>query len=102
MTLVANNQTSRSSLIVRLAVKQIQSGFYEYQVSASGVLLYENSGYKSISEALMAASGRDGDFLGYEVAYSGITIGTYPSVTLIANAEFIAQAAVDTVASLQF
>jgi hypothetical protein len=50
----------------------------------------------------MAASGSDGDFLGYEVAYSGITIGTYRSVASIANAQFIAQAAVDTIASLQF
>ncbi len=102
MTLVASNQTNLPSLIVRLAIKKIQSGFYEYQVSASGVLLYEDSGYTSISDALMAASGSDGDFLGYEVAYSGITIGTYRSVAPIANAQFIAQAAVDTIANLQF
>lgn len=101
MTLVASNQTSRPSLIVRLDVEKIDSGLYAYSVSCGGVQLYEDSGYTSISDALMAASSGDGEFLGYEVAYGGVTIGTYASVASTANAKFIAQAAVDTVASLQ-
>lgn len=102
MTLVAGNQTSRSNLIVRLEIKKFDSALYAYSVSCSGVQLYEDFGFTSISDALMAASSGDGEFLGYEVAYGGITIGTYRSVASTANAQFIAQTAVDTMASLQF
>jgi len=101
MTAKANNIIYQPSLIVRLAIKQIQSGFYEYQVLANDLLLYEDSGYESISAALMAASvGHEREFLGYEVAYNGITIGTYPSNGFTYKAKFIADQAVETVASL--
>ena len=100
MTLVASNKNDLSNIIVRIDIKQIYASLYSYSVSFGGEPHFEDCGYTSIADALLAASSEGGEFLGYEVAYRGITIGTYQSIASAADAEFIAQAAVDTIASL--
>jgi hypothetical protein len=98
----AQNKVKPTHLIVRLVIEQLERSLYAYSVSSSGVLLYEGSGYASIVDALMAASGGSDEFLGYEVSYRGVTIGTYRLVTPIEKANSIALDAVETISSLKF
>jgi hypothetical protein len=59
-----------------------------------------DGGFDSIRSALESAADVTGDIKGFEFAYRGFTIGTYPLAMLRQQADKIARDAVATVASL--
>jgi len=91
---------SGSGFIPRLDVSKLEPGFYEFQVTYDGEELIIDGGFDSIRSALESAADVTGDIKGFEFAYRGITIGTYPLATLRQQADRIAREAVATVASL--
>jgi hypothetical protein len=92
---------ARSPFVARLDIRRLQAGLYEYHASYAAQELFSDAGFSSIAEALHAASDVTGDIVGFEVAYAGFVVGTYPVETLRATADEIAQRAVDTAASLR-
>ncbi len=89
-----------SGFIPRLEVSKIEPSFYEFQVTYGGEELMMDGGFDSIRSALESAADVTGDIKGFEFAYRGITIGTYPLSMLRLQADRIARDAVATVASL--
>lgn len=89
-----------SGFIPRLDVSKLEPGFYEFQVTYDGEELMMDGGFDSIRSALESAADVTGDIKGFEFAYRGFTIGTYPLAMLRQQADKIARDAVATVASL--
>lgn len=90
-----------AGFIPRLDVSKLEPGFYEFQVTYDGEELMMDGGFDSIRSALESAADVTGDIKGFEFAYRGITIGTYPLAMLRQQADKIATDAVATVASLR-
>jgi hypothetical protein len=91
---------SSSGIIPRLDISKFEPGFYSYWLSYGGQEMMTESGFSTIREAIEAATDITGDIRGFEVAYAGVTVGTYPFATLCSSAEMVAQEAVATVAAL--
>jgi len=89
-----------AGFIPRLDVSKLEPGLYEFQVTYDGEELMIDGGYDSIRSALESAADVTGDIKGFEFAYRGITIGTYPLAMLRQQADKIAKDAVATFASL--
>lgn len=89
-----------SGFIPRLEVSKLEPGFYEFQVTYDGEELMTDGGFDSIRSALESAADVTGDIRGFEFAYRGFTIGTYPLAMLRQQADRIARDAVATFASL--
>jgi hypothetical protein len=90
-----------AGFIPRLEVSKLEPGFYEFQVTYDGEELMTDGGFDSIRSALESAADVTGDIKGFEFAYRGFTIGTYPLAMLRQQADKIARDAVATVASLR-
>jgi len=76
-------------------------GSYGYRVLADADLLYEDTGYTSVVHCLAGAvEGLPPQVRAVEVACAGIVSGTYPLAALAANADSVAQHAINTTASV--
>ena len=74
---------------------------YEYRVIAEGEVLYDDAGFTSVVHCLVGAvEGLPPEVRAVEVACGGIVSGTYPLTVLAANAEQVAQHAVNTTAAV--
>ena len=74
---------------------------YEYRVIAEGEVLYDDAGFTSVVHCLAgAAEGLPPEVRAVEVACGGIVSGTYPLHVLAANADQVAQHAVNTTAAV--
>lgn len=91
---------STRNFIPRLDISKLEPGFYEFEVSYDGNEMMAEGGFSSIREAIESAADVTGDIRGYEVAYAGLVVGTYPLEMLRTAAERVAQQAVVTLASL--
>jgi hypothetical protein len=74
---------------------------YEYRVLADGDLLFDDAGFTSVVHCLAGAvEGLPPAVRAVEVACGGIVSGTYPLHVLAANADQVAQHAVNTTAAV--
>jgi hypothetical protein len=74
---------------------------YEYRVLADGDLLFDDAGFTSVVHCLAGAvEGLPPAVRAVEVACAGIVSGTYPLHVLAANADQVAQHAVNTTAAV--
>ena len=74
---------------------------YEYRVLADGDVLFDDAGFTSVVHCLVGAvEGLPPQVRAVEVACGGIVSGTYPLAVLVANAEQVAQHAVNTTAAV--
>lgn len=87
-------------MIVRIEIHR-EAGQYEYRVLDAGDVLFAESGFSSVVNCLAAAvEGFAPEVRAVEVACGGVVSGTYPLATLAANAEQVAQHAVNTTAAV--
>lgn len=86
--------------IVRLAIVKLDKCLYEYSISDCGVELYRDAGFASIADAIRGAAEGESAFLGYEVAFGGVTGGTYPAEVLGLDAVSIADNLIETLKNL--
>jgi hypothetical protein len=74
---------------------------YEYRVLSDGDLLFDDAGFTSVVHCLAGAvEGLPPAVRAVEVACGGIVSGTYPLHVLAANADQVAQHAVNTTAAV--
>lgn len=92
--------TDLTSVIGRLCVFKSGPGLYDYELTCDGQSLLSGDGFGSIREAIQAAADITGPITALEVAYGGITAGTFTLYQLRASAEQIAQHAVGTYAAV--
>jgi hypothetical protein len=77
------------------------SGLYDYRVLTDGDLLYEESGFQSVVQSLVAAvEGLPPSVRAVEVACGGVVSGTYPLQVLAGHVDEVAQHAVNTTAAV--
>lgn len=89
-------------LLARLDVDRLDTALYEYTISYSHRKLFSDAGFSSISDALgAAAEDAPENFIGFEVAYAGLVVGTYPVQEVQANAEAIARRAVENASTFR-
>lgn len=87
-------------MIVRIEIHR-EGEDYEYRVLAEGDVLFADNGFSSVVHCLAGAvEGLPPEVRAVEVACGGIVSGTYPLTTLAANAEQVAQHAVNTTAAV--
>lgn len=87
-------------MIVRIEIHR-EGEVYEYRVLADGDVLYDDAGFTSVVYSLVGAvEGLPPAVRAVEVACGGIVSGTYPLDVLAANAEQVAQHAVNTTAAV--
>ncbi|MBC7483023.1 MAG: hypothetical protein H7337_14250 [Rhizobacter sp.] len=87
-------------MIVRIEIHR-EGEVYEYRVLADGDVLYDDAGFTSVVYCLVGAvEGLPPAVRAVEVACGGIVSGTYPLDVLAANAEQVAQHAVNTTAAV--
>ncbi|MDO9006456.1 MAG: hypothetical protein Q7V20_23685 [Aquabacterium sp.] len=89
------------SVIASLSIHKIDSGLYDFTVSCSGQPLYEDAGFSSVTEAIVAAIQQEGPIRGFELSYGSIVIGTYLCEELKADAAGIADHAMERRAVLR-
>jgi len=89
-----------AAMIVRIEIHR-EGEVYEYRVLADGDVLYDDAGFTSVVYCLVGAvEGLPPAVRAVEVACGGIVSGTYPLDVLAANAEQVAQHAVNTTAAV--
>lgn len=87
-------------MIVRIEIHR-EDDQYEYRVLAEGDVLFGEAGFSSVLNCLVGAvEGLPPEVRAVEVACGGVVSGTYPLQTLAANAEQVAQHAVNTTAAV--
>ena len=87
-------------MIARIEIHR-DADVYEYRVIAEGEVLYDDAGFTSVMHCLAGAvEGLPPEVRAVEVACGGIVSGTYPLHVLAANAEQVAQHAVNTTAAV--
>ncbi|MEO5696723.1 MAG: hypothetical protein ABIQ60_06255 [Burkholderiaceae bacterium] len=87
-------------MIARIEIHRTDAD-YEYRVLADGDLLFDDAGFTSVVHCLAGAvEGLPPAVRAVEVACGGIVSGTYPLQVLAANAEQVAQHAVNTTAAV--
>lgn len=87
-------------MIVRIEIHR-EGDAYEYRVLADGDLLYDDMGFSSVVHCLVGAvEGLPPAVRAVEVACGGVVSGTYPLGVLAANADQVAQHAVNTTAAV--
>ena len=87
-------------MIVRIEIHRTDS-VYEYRVMSDGDLLFDDTGFSSVVHSLVGAvEGLPPEVRAVEVACGGVVSGTYPLHVLAANAEQVAQHAVNTTAAV--
>jgi hypothetical protein len=87
-------------MIVRIEVHR-EGEVYEYRVLADGDLLYDDTGFSSVVHCLVGAvEGLPPEVRAVEVACGGVVSGTYPLDVLAANADQVAQHAMNTTAAV--
>jgi hypothetical protein len=87
-------------MIVRIEVHR-EGEVYEYRVLADGDLLYDDTGFSSVVHCLVGAvEGLPPEVRAVEVACGGVVSGTYPLYVLAANADQVAQHAMNTTAAV--
>jgi hypothetical protein len=87
-------------MIARIEIHRADD-VYEYRVVADGDLLYDDAGFTSVVHCLAGAvEGLPPAVRAVEVACGGIVSGTYPLHVLAANADQVAQHAVNTTAAV--
>jgi hypothetical protein len=87
-------------MIVRIEIHR-EGENHEYRVLAEGDVLFGDTGFSSVLNCLAGAvEGLPPEVRAVEVACGGIVSGTYPLHTLAANAEQVAQHAVNTTAAV--
>jgi hypothetical protein len=87
-------------MIVRIEIHR-EDDQYEYRVLAEGDVLYDDTGFTSVVHCLVGAvEGLPPEVRAVEVACGGVVSGTYPLEVLAANAEQVAQHAVNTTAAV--
>ncbi len=87
-------------MIVRIEIHR-EDDVYEYRVLADGDVLYDDEGFTSVVHCLVGAvEGLPPAVRAVEVACGGIVSGTYPLDVLAANADQVAQHAVNTTAAV--
>ena len=87
-------------MIVRIEIHR-EGDVYEYRVLANGDVLYDDAGFTSVVHCLVGAvEGLPPAVRAVEVACGGIVSGTYPLDALAANADQVAQHAVNTTAAV--
>jgi len=87
-------------MIVRIEIHR-SDAVYEYRVMAEGDLLFDDTGFSSVVHCLVGAvEGLPPEVRAVEVACGGVVSGTYPLHVLAANAEQVAQHAVNTTAAV--
>ena len=89
-----------SWVIARLDVSKLAPGLYSYSITYGGHELLADEGFESISDAIYSAADITGPILGFEVAYSGVSAGTFPLDYLRADPQEVASRAVEMVAEL--
>jgi hypothetical protein len=92
----ADGRPARDGLIFRLDVVRHDAGLYEARITYHDQEIDTSIGYASISEAIQSAADITGDVRGFEVAYQGLVIGTYPIGAIRESAAEIADRAVST------
>ncbi len=96
-------EDSDQRVIARLCVFKTEPGLYDYEVSLQGLpgeSLLTDSGFASIREALESASHLTGPITALEVAFRGVSAGTFTLARLNRDAEEIAKHAVETYAAV--
>lgn len=91
------SRITRRGFIPKLSITKLSPSLYDYHVTYRGEAMSSDVGLTSISEALSSASDITGDIEGFEVAYQGIVVGTYPVETLRSFPESVARDALATV-----
>ena len=87
-------------MIARIEIHRA-GAVYEYRVIADGDVLFDDAGFTSVVHCLVGAvEGLPPEVRAVEVACGGIVSGTYPLQVLAANAEQVAQHAVNTTAAV--
>ena len=87
-------------MIVRIEIHRTES-VYEYRVMADGDLLFDDTGFSSVVHCLVGAvEGLPPEVRAVEVACGGVVSGTHPLHVLAANADQVAQHAVNTTAAV--
>ena len=87
-------------MIARIEIHR-DGDVYEYRVIAEGDVLYDDAGFTSVVHCLAGAvEGLPPEVRAVEVACGGIVSGTYPLHVLAANADQVAQHAVNTTAAV--
>ena len=92
---------SNSAVVIgRLSVFKDEPGLYRYALTCEGQAIFDGDGYSSIREAIEAGSDLTGPITALEVAYGGVTAGTFTLQRIRVSAEEVAQHAVDTYAAV--
>ena len=87
-------------MIVRIEIHR-EGDVYEYRVLSEGDVLFDDAGFTSVVHCLAGAvEGLPPAVRAVEVACGGIVSGTYPLHVLAANADRVAQHAVNTTAAV--
>ena len=87
-------------MIARIEIHR-DADVYEYRVIAECEVLYDDAGFTSVVHCLAGAvEGLPPEVRAVEVACGGIVSGTYPLHVLAANADQVAQHAVNTTAAV--
>ncbi len=86
--------------IARLIIERLSESLYATKTVFDGQDIDSEDGFASIGAALRSAGRITGPIRGFEVVYQGLVIGTYSRNQIVAAAEVIAQAAVDTIHAL--
>lgn len=90
-------ETKDSQIIARLWVHKVAPGEYTFSVAHGEEVLYEDAGFTSIKESILAANDQQGPIKGFEVAYQGVVIGTYLCQELEHVVDDLAERAVELV-----
>lgn len=81
--------------LVELHLTRPESASYFYSVCFAGSELFDGGPYSSLSAALAAAAEDGADFLGLQLGYQGVVIGTYTPGEVLAGSEAIAERCVE-------
>jgi len=94
------HQKRKALVIARIEIHR-SDDVYEYRVLAEGDVLFDDTGFTSVVHCLVGAvEGLPPEVRAVEVACGGIVSGTYPLQVLAANADQVAQHAVNTTAAV--
>ena len=76
--------------IADLNISRIDSAHYHYAVGYAGSTLFEDSGFTTISAAVLAAAEDCAAIPGLQVSFDGIVVGTYTPDELVVEHEDVA------------
>lgn len=79
-----------------LNITQVESGHYRFVVDCDDISLYEDEGFTSITGAISQAIECEPPFIGFEVRYEGLAVGTFTNAELQQDPEAVSRFAVGT------